>query len=116
MRRTLTRGGRGSNAQLLTLLLNSVSGIQTIVLMFGDFSQNFSHITFSSKFEGYGVFRFHGNGLLKGYFYIILSKNMFFSLTVNFSSDMNRKGTLTVNWSISTFLPYDDVVVTSNVS
>ena len=53
---------------LLTLVLNSVSGIQAIVLTFGDFSLNLSHITFLSKFEGYGVFRFHGNGLLKGYF------------------------------------------------
>ena len=81
---------------LLTLVLNSVLGIQAIVLMFGDFSQNLSHITFLSKFEGYGVFGFHGNGLLKGYFYKILSKIMLFSFTVNFSSDLNRKCTLTV--------------------
>ena len=40
---------------------------------------------------GYGVFRFHGNGLLKGYFYEILSKIMLFSFTVNFSSDLSRK-------------------------
>ena len=39
---------------LLNLVLNSVSGIQVIVLMFGDFSKNLSHITFLSKFEGYG--------------------------------------------------------------
>ena len=37
------------------------------------------------------MFRFHGNGLLKGYFYEILSKIMLFSFTVNFSSDLNRK-------------------------
>ena len=37
------------------------------------------------------MFRFHGNGLLKGYFYEILSKTMLFSFTVNFSSDLNRK-------------------------
>ena len=37
------------------------------------------------------MFRFHGNGLLKGYFYEILSKIMLFSFTVNFSSDLTRK-------------------------
>ena len=36
------------------------------------------------------MFRFHGNGLLKGYFYEILSKIMLVSFTVNFSSDLNR--------------------------
>ena len=84
-------GGEGRIPPLLTLVLNSVSGIQAIVLMFADFSLNLSHITFLSKFEGYGVFRFHGNGLLKGYFSGILSKIMLFSFTVNFSSDLNRK-------------------------
>ena len=90
---TLTRGGEGGGwiPPLLTLVINSVSGIQAIVLMFGDFSQNLSYITFLPKFEGYGVFRFHGNGLLKGYFYEILSKIMLFSFTVNFLSDLNRK-------------------------
>ena len=86
-----TGGGGGRIPPLLTLVLNSVSSIQAIVLMFADFSLNLSHITFLSKFEGYGVFRFHGNGLLKGYFYEILSKIMLFSFTVNFSSDLNRK-------------------------
>ena len=39
------------------------------------------------------MFRFHGNGLLKGYMYFfeILLKIMLFSFTVNFSSDLNRK-------------------------
>ena len=37
------------------------------------------------------MFRFHGNGLLKGHFYEILSKIMLFSFTVKFSSDLNRK-------------------------
>ena len=55
------------------------------------FPKNLSHITFLSKFEGYGVFRFHGNGLLKGYFYEIISKIILFSFTVNLSSDLNRK-------------------------
>ena len=34
------------------------------------------------------MFRFHGNGLFKGYFYEILPKIMLFSFTVNFSSDL----------------------------
>ena len=39
----------------------------------------------------YGVFRFHGNGLLKGHFYEILSKIILFSFTVDFSSDLRGK-------------------------
>ena len=87
---TWGRGG-GLDSTTFDFSYNSVSGIQAIVLMFGDFSQNLSYITFLPKFEGYGVFRFHGNGLLKGYFYEILSKIMLFSFTVNFLSDLNRK-------------------------
>ena len=86
-----TGGGGEWIPPLLTLVLNSVSGIKAIVLIFGDFSKNLSHITFLLKFEGYGVFRLHGNGLFKEYFYEILSKIMLFSFTVNFSSDLNRK-------------------------
>ena len=37
------------------------------------------------------MFHLHGNGLLKGYFYEILSKIGLFSFTVNFSSDLNKK-------------------------
>ena len=54
--------------------------------------------------------RFHGNGLLKGYFNEILSRIMIFSFTVNFSSDLNRKCTLTVaNIYFRSFNRYDKV-------
>ena len=54
------------------------------------------------------MFLFHGNGLLKGYFYEILSKIMLFSFTVNFLSDLNRNRTLTVtNIYFSNFNSYN---------
>ena len=85
--------GGGWIPPLLTLVLNSVSGIQAIVWwLFLKFIAYYIFI----KIWGYGVFRFHGNGLLKGYFYEILSKIMLFSFTVNFSSDPKRKWILAV--------------------
>ena len=74
---TLSYAGPGGAwiPPLLTLVLNSVSGIQAIVLMHGclvTFPKIYQK--FLSKFEGYGVFCFHSNRLPNGYFYEVLSK------------------------------------------